>query len=432
MSNNQQFPKWVSEFNKFINNIQEKMPYNFNLLDEQCGHIVENSHTNILMKLLQYKNQGEYVFLKSFFNYIGWTIDIENNKDITFEREADYKKKGRIDGLIFQKNKFAVIIENKVNGAGNQEKQLAKYIEGVSGDRDIFNIDKSKSDMKEKVWVVFLTRDGVETPDPDSIEMMQNYGICNKSEEIEDPRYAAINYSDHILPWLKDDIQPCVMQKELSLNTGLLQYIDFLEGMLGLRKSETEIMDKYTNKVKKILFGENLTINEKYFTTIRDFNNNHLKKINTNDEAEYKNINILSNVLAKLFDEPMSDFYSITKEFFIKELKMKECIIHHPPFKYDYIQIRDSSWPSQVHFEWQPLGFKRLTEGLDVEYKFCFHVEKNFPELKKIIEEGNIIKEGSTKPILSMKDGELKEFLESVYKSIPQEYINTINSVVNP
>ena len=53
-------------YENFCNNCYKKYSnsdqYNFNLLDEQCGSIKENSHTNILMKLLEYKNQYGYVF----------------------------------------------------------------------------------------------------------------------------------------------------------------------------------------------------------------------------------------------------------------------------------------------------------------------------------------------------------------------------------
>ncbi len=121
---------------------QEHLPYNFNVLDEQCGHIVENSHTNILIKLLQYKKQYGYVFLEDFLTYLGIGIDIVPSVKVDFEREANYKgteKNGRIDGLIFQKDNFALIIENKVNGAGNQEEQIKKYIEGVCQDDKIFS-----------------------------------------------------------------------------------------------------------------------------------------------------------------------------------------------------------------------------------------------------------------------------------------------------
>ena len=223
---------------------QASLPFVFNVLDEQCGHIVENSHTNLLMKLLQYKNQYGYTFLKSFFTFINMGIDLDEDKPVSFCREKFYTgidKKGRIDGLIFQKDNFALIIENKVNGAGNQPEQLKKYIEGVLADSDIFD-PVNETDNKNKIWVVFLTREGVEDPDADSWKHMKECGICDATDDIQGPRYAAINYQDHILPWLKEIIQPIVMQKEQVLNTGILQYVDFLEGMLGVRQADKVLL----------------------------------------------------------------------------------------------------------------------------------------------------------------------------------------------
>ena len=139
----------LNKFSKKYKDLQEETPYNFNVLDEQCGHIVENSHTNILMKILQYKNQYGYSFLNDFFAFLGWDISIDPEKVIKFKREAYYKNKmndsssGRIDGLIFQQDNFAVIIENKVNGAGNQEEQIRKYIEGVLDDTGNYGVFKN-------------------------------------------------------------------------------------------------------------------------------------------------------------------------------------------------------------------------------------------------------------------------------------------------
>ena len=121
----------LSAFAEFYKVREVKLPYNFNVLDEQCGHIVENSHTNMLMKLLQYKNQYGYIFLESFFSFLGLGIKIVSNKDVKFYREKSYeeekeKEKGRLDGLIYQQDEFVLIIENKVNGARNGKGQLKK------------------------------------------------------------------------------------------------------------------------------------------------------------------------------------------------------------------------------------------------------------------------------------------------------------------
>ena len=237
------FNNLLDKFSKYFKENEEQLPYNFNVLDEQCGHIVENSHTNILMKILQYRNRQRYPFFEDFINFIEFfDLDVNTDSQIVFKREAFYNRidrNDRIDGLIYQKNQFALIVENKVNGAGNQEEQLKTYIGGVLSDNDIFGESLSDPERKDRVWIIFLTREGAEVPDDDSLQEMQSCRICagpdSETGEIKGPRYASVNYLDHILPWLKENVQPCVMQKEQGLNTGLLQYIDFLEGMFGMR-----------------------------------------------------------------------------------------------------------------------------------------------------------------------------------------------------
>ena len=137
-----------NKFKEFLVEEQKKVPYNFNILDEQEGHIVENSHTNILMKILQYKNryQNKYCFLESFFNFLNIPISISES-DVAFRREKYSKggeKNGRIDGLIYQINNFALIIENKVNHAGPTEKQIETYIEGIKKEFILKNKDELK------------------------------------------------------------------------------------------------------------------------------------------------------------------------------------------------------------------------------------------------------------------------------------------------
>ena len=118
---------FISDYSHEVSTNQRQLGFNFNVLAEQCGNIVENSHTNLLMRLLQYRNKYGYVFLEDFISLAGFNISIEN-KDVLFKTEypvgSDSGKKGRIDGIIYQNGNFAIIIENKINHAGNQDKQI--------------------------------------------------------------------------------------------------------------------------------------------------------------------------------------------------------------------------------------------------------------------------------------------------------------------
>lgn len=423
----------IDEFSEFVNEKRQSIPYNFNILDEQCGHIVENSHTNILMKLLGYKNHHGYEFLSKFFDYIGWDLKVDSTKGVKIVTEKSITGGGRIDGYILQEGKFVIIIENKINGAPNQDDQIKKYVEDVLKER------------REEIWVVFLTKDGQNNPDNNSLECMKEYGIINSYSlenndfYIEGPRYAALNYNEHILPWLKNVIQPCVMQKEVVLNTGLIQYIDFLEGFLGIRKSDAELMEEYKNKLKELLDLEVHKATGNYSEYYRILYNikreqRELKKLENNKEDYQQIINIIDNILNELIDEPLKAFYNFTKEYFEDKLGMKDCIIRHSDKNLKYIQIRDASWPIKIHFEWEPLSiFEKMTSA------FYFHDErsKNLIEKNHLVDvkgERGIKQFGDRKetgPILQMKETDLKNFLYKYYDKIGPDFIEKINEILS-
>ena len=472
--------KLLDDFAKYCKEEQKNIPYNFNILDEQCGHIVENSHTNVLMKLLEYKNHYGYVFLNNFLsNICNGFDDIKDDikdyekEEVSFVREKYYLT-GRIDGLIYQKDRFALIIENKVNGAGNTDKQLKKYIEGVLKDKNIF--DEHISDKEGKIWVVFLTKDGNENPDNESVEYMLNNGICDKDktnkDNIEGQRYRAISYKENILPWLKEEIQPIVMQKEQILNTGLIQYIDFLEGMLGERSYDKDLINNGKEWLKEWLENNGINLSETNKMDKFKVINKHLNKIKIDIDKSFKerikkknddsNIaelrryaGILNNLIDEFNEEPMKDFIEITSNYFDKKIKDSnkygKCVIRHV-WNYYYIQIRYSSWPRSVHFEWY-MGVGRLVEKNPKDsFTFCFHVEKTElrdvfkdEKIKKCFEEHGFDTLTETQKILSFSKNvtvndsgnpfhkdrqELNVFLEETYSSIDSELIETINNIL--
>ena len=404
--------KIITEYQTIYNNFKEfydnqigtiSLPFNFNILDAQCGTIKENSHTNILMKLLEYKNQYGYVFLKDFIKQADFNIHIDDSKPVAFETEyfdevpvekkannlekkkANKKKQGRIDGLIYQTGIFAIIIENKINGATNQDVQLERYIESVIGN------GKRKACLANdnNVFVVFLTKDGIENPDDESIKYMCQNGILNQFESgsqpdlIAGPRYFACSYRYDILPWLENDVQPLVFYKELILNAGLVQYIDFLKGMLGERDGKNALWNKC-----KEWFERNETIKKFLNTSLQSQNSflydfyKYLKDIdvdksNTTDEEKKKQtdcINLLQSIVCEKAEEPMAEFMRVTKEFFTTGddplILDKDYIVSHPSnFAYINIRSRDKKWPKGFKIGWYPARFFKEAPEASLYYQ---------------------------------------------------------------
>lgn len=123
---------------KFAINIQKAADFKigFNLFELISDHHKrETFNSDILNALLD--PEGEHgekdKFLQLFLNYLrfqyGATIDPTHYADAQVVKEGGWEE-GRIDILI-KGRKHAIIIENKINGAGDAKKQLPRYLKKV-------------------------------------------------------------------------------------------------------------------------------------------------------------------------------------------------------------------------------------------------------------------------------------------------------------
>lgn len=122
--------------------------YNLNLIDEL--HANENAHTRILLKLLDYEFNQKKVILEDFLNLLNRKL--LDRKIPIFD---DYKITGQfefIDGYIWSDSKkVAIIIENKINWACDQNEQIQRYIETA----------KQCGIDEKDIFVVYLTDNGI-------------------------------------------------------------------------------------------------------------------------------------------------------------------------------------------------------------------------------------------------------------------------------
>lgn len=149
------FPKEFDPLLNCVNSNQDK----FNLFTAITStYWSENLHSNLIKAILDYKELGTIEVISSFLDYIGCS---DFNKSVwdrlppVVEREsstASDEGNGRVDVLLrFNKGKFVVIIENKINGAQETDKQLGKYLENY----------KEENILK----VVYIPKMGYEDPE---------------------------------------------------------------------------------------------------------------------------------------------------------------------------------------------------------------------------------------------------------------------------
>lgn len=241
MSNNQ--PKITKEnlVEKFREEYEEK---NGKFLLFNLANANENANTKVLKYLLQYNNNQ---FLASFLQRIG-IPNPQSTDTITIKEQNQAigtNGTGFIDLYIHFDDK-RIIIENKIYGAADTDKQLARYIATVNGAED-FDSWLKKPEINKDTHVVYLTADGTKEPSEDSLS-----GDIRKRVN-----YYPISYSDYILPWLEEDVMPTL--EDGLMIAGMQQYIAFLKQLLT--KEESEVVNNFikglnpsdTEKYKEIL-----------------------------------------------------------------------------------------------------------------------------------------------------------------------------------
>lgn len=193
-----------------------QLPYHINVIDEL--HINENAHSRILAKLLQFKNSnGQYEILASFIDFIKRRSDSLEFERIKIESPIITQEKERIDLWVRDySTKYAIIFENKIYDAADQEAQLYRYIEKT----------RNCSFLDPNIFILYLTKFGDEPSE-------QTWGDEKKNYQ---SRYLALSFRDDVLVWLKNIVIPNIRQKDIYLLNAVSQYVDYLEGLFSLRK----------------------------------------------------------------------------------------------------------------------------------------------------------------------------------------------------
>lgn len=214
--------------------------------------LTENQHSNLLKKLLNPRGkhgQGD-LFLKSFLEMLKVPY---NNEYWTVNTEKKAGEKGRIDLIIYSKDK-RIIIENKINGAVNQPNQLYRYWKneifnkdeffafcenkGMDLSRDVCYKEYYQSEMcKEKFKMIYLTKSISQNNQlNESIKKPDNPTYREKFSYLPDElpmEVTELNFRNDISNWLKT----CLVEINNSNQTTnsnsrlvitLEQYIEFI------------------------------------------------------------------------------------------------------------------------------------------------------------------------------------------------------------
>ncbi|QFQ12826.1 hypothetical protein C7Y71_007230 [Pseudoprevotella muciniphila] len=228
---------FVSEFAKRYEEEKRKLPFHLNVIDEL--HINENAHSRILMKLLCYQNdKGEHEILQSLLEYIqSIKGHPETFNDIIIKNPTITQEEQRID-LWVRDEGYAIIFENKIYNAKDQEEQICRYIKKT----------KDNNYKEENIYVIYLSQDGIE---PEG-QTWGNY------KDIFKDRYLNLSFRYNILSWLRELVLPNIRYKEDYLKCAIKQYIDYLDGLFDLRTIQKPMIMELNKFIK-----EKLNLNDK-------------------------------------------------------------------------------------------------------------------------------------------------------------------------
>lgn len=401
----------VKAINDFVAAKKKNLPYNINVIDEL--HANENAHSRILRKLLQYKDSFyRYRILESLLHYISLLEGKEEFAKIEIQKPTITQEKERIDLWIRDKESgYAIILENKIKGAVDQDAQLARYIQSTR--QSGFN--------EENIYVIYLPSDEHEPAD-----YSWQYNNVDYKESFKD-RYVNLSFKSHILPWLKEEILPnCIIKEELLISA-IKQYIDHLEGLFWMRPSQKKMIMN-NELLKQIGLRTDLGFAEQY--------NDFIKILNQLSEAT----EMLRSYRQSELDDLMKKFVNFTKDILgVNDWSINDQISTGK----GWFQIYNKNWKtkSSVHLEWQ---FSIDSIFSKARYKMVLHLEggwnkKNFAN--HLLKQCSILKQTNSTtfythyfesniPIGQMTDEQLNNFLYGVYKSNDiQEIIKTINTV---
>lgn len=202
-------------------NVKGKVKYHFNALLNVDPD--EPKVSKILAGFFLQKTNGDYRILKDFVNrYWGSSLSSMIKSPIIITEEV-VKNDRRIDILVYEKDKYAIVMENKIWDASDQPNQLANYIEAMMGGSYNFNEDQ--------IYIAYLPKIKEHLPSPNS---WKREGTDESFEEEFKDRFKLIDFKEEILPWLESskEIQK-IIDNQYFENSRFL-FIDFLRRKLDI------------------------------------------------------------------------------------------------------------------------------------------------------------------------------------------------------
>lgn len=403
----------INEFAGQYDRLKQKLPYHINVIDEL--HVNENAHSRILCKLLQCQSEnGNYDFLESLITYIVSAKHKKNFSKINIKSPIITQEKERIDLWVKDENN-AIIFENKVYDANDQEAQIARYIVKT----------KNYRYEEDNIFVVYMpSREEHEESEQTWIDTSDSQNPVNYKEFFKE-RYVKLSFREDILKWLKESVLPNIKYKDSYLLHAVSQYIDYLEGYFDLRTINKEmnmelqqilieklglnektpeevlkVLDEKTSEINKLLSQlEIIKTHKKQELAKKDFDSLKSYVLESKFEAQLGSISSKFDIQSKcgFIEDSHFRFYLSFKKYEWKELSLvieKWAYDNHQMFIYIGIPGEKDTKKEYLENRDNKMIFKESSEKENHPYGWAWIDEYNAKpkEFMEAIKNGSFIK----------------------------------------
>lgn len=296
-----------------------------------CGvNHYENTHSSILAELLnpQGSHSLKNQFLDAFLETIGKDFALKDFDTTNATVHTEYvTDNGRIDILIKDHKKNAIIIENKIY-ACDQPKQLIRYNVYAEGEFKDKNKDKEENNKKYQIYYLTL------------------FGSEASEQSAGDVIYHTISYAETIIQWL----DKCIA---LAVRLPLVR----------------ETLIQYSNHIKQL--------------TNQDMNSKNDEEI-TSLLAKFHDLKAIQSIYfsyPKIFEQIAKDYFNPKMEEYAKEKELK---YHYENSDEDHISfcLRKHNWKENfyISFEFEKGYYYGIYDGTYNEHQLSYENRKKLRE----------------------------------------------------
>lgn len=222
---------------------KKKLPYRFNALID--ANPLEPDVSRILAGFFMQKTKGDFRVLKDFVRTF-WGANLAAMiTNPTISTEESVIGDCRTDILIYERNKYAIVLENKIWDAVDQPHQLANYIDAMLSSRYGFS--------KEQVYVAYLPKTDDHEPSQNSWKSQK--GGSSYKDEFQD-RYRLLGFADKVLPWLESSKAVQGISDNPHFEYSRFLFIDFLKRKLDLDSIDKMEQKELEKKLKEHLYTD--------------------------------------------------------------------------------------------------------------------------------------------------------------------------------